>query len=406
MKHRVILVNKFHYRRGGDCISMMHTERMLAEHGHATAVFAMDYTENIPSEWSRYWPAEVSFDGGIKAKLKASLRLMGMGDVAGRFRKLLREFRPDVVHLHNIHSYISPVVGQIAASKGVKVVWTLHDYKLVCPAYTCMRNGKICEECFTDSRRVIGNRCMKNSAAASMIAYAESLRWNRKKLESFTDRFICPSSFMAEKMKAGGFSADKITVLHNFISPEMAALLERENASAGHSRQREPYMCYVGRLSAEKGVGLLLEAVSELPFEIRIAGTGPMAAELQSRFAHNPGIRFLGHLDAGHTAALLANARMSVIASECYENNPLSVIESLCAGTPVVGSNIGGIPELISPDCGLTFTPSCKEALKTAIRKAWATDYDNRAIALRALDRFSSRTHYNSLIQIYENSDR
>lgn len=385
---------------------MLNTERLLRAQGHDVAVFAMHHPDNMPSSWSRYWPAEVRFEGSLSQKANAVRRLMGLGDVTAAFRRLMKEFRPDVVHLHNVHSYLSPVVGQIASRSGVKVVWTLHDYKLLCPAYTCLHKSRPCMECITDRRKVIDNHCMKGSTAASVVAYIEALRWNRKKLEAMTSHFICPSNFMASMMINGGFSNGRLTVIPNFIPEETASGFERRIASAGFTREREPYICYAGRLSPEKGLRTLLAAAAELPYEFRIAGTGPLEKELRQQYAHCTNIRFMGHLDAEQISELLGNARLSVIASEWFENNPLCVIESLCGGTPVVGSRIGGIPELIDGECGVTFEPGNKESLKTAIHKAWTTAYDHRLIATRALSRFSPLSHYRSLMAVYGQSVR
>ena len=400
MKPRVLIVNKFYYRRGGDCVCALNLERLLRERGHEVAVFSMDHPENLPSEWSRYWASGVDFSGGAKEKVAAVRRILGQGDIRKSFGRILREFKPDVVHLHNIHSYLSPIVGRMARAAGARVVWTLHDYKLLCPAYACLRNGTVCEECFTDKKRVLATRCMKGSLAASALAYAEALKWNRKTLEKFTHKFICPSSFMARKMSQGGFSEGKLATLCNFIAPEAAEEFLRLSAQ-GHSGPREAYYCYIGRLSPEKGVGTLLEAAAELPFELRVAGGGPLADELRNRFSHCKNIKFLGHLGGDEIVELLSRARLSVMPSECYENNPLGVIESLCAGTPVVGAEIGGIPELIDNESGVTFPSGSVDELRQAILKAWNGGFDNNAIARQSLVRFSSTAYYTKLMEIY-----
>jgi len=400
MKPRVLLVNKFYYRRGGDCVCVLNLEHALRERGHDVAVFAMQYPENLTSEWNGYWPTQVEFTGDSWDKAAALKRTMGMGDIRKSFRRMLREFKPDVVHLHNIHSYLSPTVGSMAKDAGARVVWTLHDYKLLCPAYTCLRNGRACELCFNDKKQVLATRCMKGSLAASAVAYLEAMRWNRSRLESFTDRFICPSGFMASKMAQGGFDKKKLVTLCNFIAPEAAEKFMRLLAN-GYPEQREPYYCYIGRLSQEKGIGTLLEAAAELPFELRVAGDGPLNGEARSRFGHCRNIKFLGKLDGKGVADLLAGAKFSVLPSEWYENNPLSVIESLCAGTPVVGACIGGIPELIDPSCGLTFESGNAGGLRDAIFSAWNTRFDHDSIARHALNRFSSTAYYTQLMDIY-----
>lgn len=400
MKPRVLIVTKFYYRRGGDCVCALNLERLLQERGHEVAVFAMQYPGNNPSEWSRYWPAEVEFGGTVRDKISAVRRVMGWGDIRASFARILREFKPDVVHLHNIHSYLSPVVGQMARHAGARVVWTLHDYKLICPSYSCLRDGHTCEECFTDKKRVLATRCMKGSLAASAIAYAEALRWNRSRLQAFTHRFICPSQFMAGKMEQAGFDREKLITLCNFMEPEAAERFMCISAR-GISTSRQPYYCYIGRLSPEKGVETLLNAAAGLPFELRVAGGGPLADELREKYGHCRNIRFLGSLDSKGVVDLLSKARASVLPSEWYENNPLGIIESLCAGTPVVGAEIGGIPELINSDTGVTFPSRDVAALREAILKVWHGGYDHDAIARDSIVRFSSTAYYNRLLDIY-----
>ena len=136
---------------------------------------------------------------------QALKRTLGMGDVKDSFNAVLDDFKPDVVHLHNIHSYLSPVVGELAHQRGIRVVWTLHDYKLLCPRYDCLLGGKPCEKCFTGAKHnVLLRKCMKGSLPASGVAWFEALKWNRHQLEKNTDVFLCPSEFMAKKMVAGG----------------------------------------------------------------------------------------------------------------------------------------------------------------------------------------------------------
>ncbi len=399
MKERVLIVTKFYYRRGGDCIYALNLEQMLRQQGHEVAVFAMDYPENNGSEWSAYWPSEISFSGGAGQKLAALKRTLGTGDVKTCFDRILKDFKPDIVHLNNIHSYISPVVGRMARQAVAKVVWTLHDYKLLCPAYSCLREGQPCELCFHSKWPVVRTKCMKGSMAASVIAFIEARHWNRRKLESVTDAFVCPSGFMAEKMASGGFNKNRLKTLCNFIAPEMA---ERYRKIDNTTPQERDYYCYVGRLSEEKGIATLLKAASELPYKFKVAGDGPLGDELRRKFGACSNIEFLGMLSSEDVKTLLYGARFSVMPSECYENNPLGVIESFCAGTPVVGASIGGIPELINQSRGMTFRSGDAADLAKAINKAWATDYDRAEIQRGALIEFSPEKYYQRLIsEIY-----
>lgn len=139
---KVLLVNKFYYYRGGDCICTINLEALLKENGHEVSVFAMQFSENLPTPWSKYFPSEIKFKPGI-GMIEAFTRPFGTNEVKTKFNALLDDFCPDIVHVHNIHSQLSPIVIEIAHKRGIKVVWTLHDYKLLCPRYDCLRNNNI-----------------------------------------------------------------------------------------------------------------------------------------------------------------------------------------------------------------------------------------------------------------------
>lgn len=384
---RILLSNKFYYRRGGDCIYLLNLEQLLSVYGHEVAVYAMQYPENLPSEWSKYWPNNMS-------NIDALIRPFGSIQVREGFARLLDDFKPDVVHLNNIHTQLSPVIAEIAHLRGVRVVWTLHDYKLLCPRYDCLQNGKaICEECYSDKRGVLRHNCMKNSKAASIIAYFEAKKWNRGKLEAYTDVFICPSLFMAEKMFKGGFDKRKLKSLCNFIDVEKC---KKDAYDKGN------YYCFIGRLSNEKGANTLIEAAKQLPYKLVVIGGGPLEEELKANGSDN--IEFVGFKQWGDIKTLVGDARFSVIPSEWYENNPLSVIEAQCLGTPVLGAKIGGIPELVEDGVsGMTFESGNVMDLKEKIETMWKANFDYKKIAEESQKKYSAENYYRDLIEIYQN---
>lgn len=392
---KILIVNKFYYPRGGDCVAALSMEKLLKEKGHEVAVFSMQYPLNLPSPWSRYFPPTVNFSGkGLINKLKASIRIFYSIEVINSFSILLKEFKPDVVHLHNIHSYLSPVVARIASRYGIRVVWTLHDYKLICPVYTCLRNNAPCELCFVNKWNVVKYKCMKKNLFASILSWAEIMYWNRNRLERFTHIFISPSSFLKQKMIMAGYPAEKIRVLPNFMHT-----LPDTTAAKGN------YYCYVGRISEEKGIHSLLEVAQSLPFPLKIVGDGELLKQYQDRFQMSH-IEFTGHLSTAQTLDIIRKARFLVIPSLWYENNPFCIIESLCCGTPVLGADIGGIPELIDDGhTGFLFEPGDPEALKSGIIQCFnffTAHYNFNEIALNAQNKFSKETFYNHLIDLYE----
>lgn len=386
---KILLSNKFYYRRGGDCIYMLNLEQLLKSHGHDVAVFAMDYPENIETPWKQYFPQNMS-------KLMAFTRPFGSAEVKTKFSRLLDDFKPDVVHLNNIHTQLSPVIAELAHKRGIKVVWTLHDYKLLCPRYDCMRNGTdICELCFNgDKSNCKTYKCMKGSTLASIIGYKEAVKWNKRRLEACTDVFVCPSSFMAEKMVQGGFDKKKLITLCNFIDVDKC---KKDEYS------KEDYYCYVGRLSHEKGVNTLIEATKNLPYKLKIIGEGPLSEELRAKSEKSKcNVEFLGHKQWNEIKSIVGKARFTVIPSEWYENNPLSVIEAQCLGTPVLGARIGGIPELITEGIsGMTFERHNIDDLKIKIEQMFTSLFDYRHIAETAQKRYDAESYYGRIIDIY-----
>lgn len=392
---KILLANKFYYRRGGDCIYMLNLEQLLKAHGHEVAVFAMDYPENLDTPWKQYFPQNMS-------KLMAFTRPFGSMEVKTKFRKLLDDFRPDVVHLNNVHTQLSPVMAELAHERGIKVVWTLHDYKLLCPRYDCLKNSKvICETCFNGSKKAcLDNKCMKGSKLASFIGYKEAEVWNRERLERCTDVFVCPSQFMADKMVQGGFAKEKMMTLCNFIDVEKCRFGNTDAIKSPADRlpEKEDYYCFIGRLSHEKGAKTLIEAANELPYKLVVIGGGPLMDELKA-MAHD-NIEFVGFMQWDEIKTLVGKARFSVIPSEWYENNPLSVIEAQCLGTPVLGARIGGIPELTEH----TFSSSNVADLKAQVEKMWNSTFDYGTIAMEARNRYDAEIYYNNIMNIYKST--
>ena len=384
---KILLSNKFYYRRGGDCIYMLNLEQLLKSHGHQVAIFAMDYPKNEKTEWRKYFPSNMN-------KLMAFTRPFGSNEVKSKFKSLLKDFQPDVVHLNNIHTQLSPILAEIAHKNGIKVVWTLHDYKLLCPRYDCLKNGnEICELCFNGNKTPCKTyKCIKGSTLASFIGFQEAIKWNRKRLENDTDLFICPSKFMANKMRQGGFSKEKIYTLYNFIDIEKC---KRDNFN------KENYYCFIGRLSHEKGIKTLIEAANQLPYQLIIIGGGPLETEMKQLAKKN--ITFIGFKQWNEIKEIAGKARFSVIPSEWYENNPLSVIEAQCIGTPVLGARIGGIPELIEDNIsGMTFESRNVDDLKKKIEEMFNFPFNYHDIAQKAQEKYNAETYYKEILNLYK----
>jgi glycosyltransferase involved in cell wall biosynthesis len=394
---KILLSNKYYYPRGGDCNYAIGLELLLKSKGHEIAFFAMNHPLNKATSYSNYFPSEIDFSKrDISGIVKKMIRPLGSTEVKKKFRTLLNEFKPDIIHVNNIHSQLSPIIVKEAYKHNIPVIWTLHDYKLLCPRYDCMRNKQPCELCYNARFEVVHNRCVKNSLLASIMGYVESRIWSKAKLEKYTSQFICPSEFMRQKMISGGFAAEKLITLNNFVnfSNEESSFMEKED-----------YYCYVGRLSQEKGVETLLKAAMELPqIRLMIIGEGPLSGYFKGKYKAKH-IEFCGQKTNNEVKTILSKAVFMVIPSEWYENNPLSVIESLCVGTPVLGANIGGIPELIETGKnGLLFQSGNVHDLMDKIKYFWRDQFsitDRKKISENAKSRFSIEKYYTSVFQIY-----
>ena len=393
---KIILANKFYYPRGGDCIYTIELEKLLRRNGHDVAIFTQQFEENLDNDFSKYWPSEVDYSTKKVTNLLETLfRPIYSKEVKTKFQQLVSDFKPDVVHLNNIHSQISPIVAEISFKNNIPVVWTLHDYKLLCPSFSCLRDGKICELCFKKKGYVIKYKCVKN-IIGSFIAFLEAKKWNKIKLEKFTSIFIAPSIFMKAKMIQGGFSVSSIRVINNFID---------DNKIVENTIKKEKYYCYFGRFSHEKGVETLLKVASKLPYNLKLIGTGPLLVDLTNKYSKK-NIEFLGFMQWEKLKEVIKKAQFIVIPSKCYENNPLTVIEAFALGTPVIGSNIGGIPEIIDKGkTGLIFEPGNEIDLINKIeyffKKIDIYKCGENCIEY-AKNHFRSSDYYNKIIKVYE----
>lgn len=383
---KILLCNKFYYRRGGDCIVAMNLEWLLKENGHEVAIYTMQYPDNEESEWRGYWPSSMT-------KVDAFVRPFGAKQVKNGFSKLLNDFKPDVVHLHNIHTQLSPFIAKIAHEHGIRVVWTLHDTKLVCPCYTCMRDGHWCEECFADKKAVIKHRCMPGGIIGSTIGYLEAKKWNKERLQEYTDLFLPPSQFMMDTVVRGGYNPKKFRVLCNFIDVEKVK---------NPCFDKKDYFVYLGRVNEVKGIRTLCKAADALPYKLIVIGGGELLSDLKDQYK-NSEIEFKGQMDWNDFRPIIEGAKFMVLPSEWSENNPLTVIESQSLGTPVLGARIGGIPELIEEGVsGMTFESGNVEDLKDKIELMWNASFNYKAIAEKAIKRYSSETYYKQLMKYYK----
>ena len=285
----------------------------------------------------------------------------------GAFRKILHEYRPDVVHAHNTFPLISPAI--FPASKGVARVLTLHNYRLQCPAAIPMRDSKPCISCI-ESRTVtpaLTHACYRGSRLATLpIAAKIALNNVRGTWRHDIERFIALSEFQKELMIKGGLPAKKVTVKPNFY-PGVPSRIPFDS--------RPQRVVFAGRGGEEKGVQDLVAAWrmwgADAPM-LHIVGDGPLLETLRSESASLTNIRFLGQMTAQEAERQIANARLLVVPSRWFEGFPMVVREALAFGVPVAVANLGPLPTIVSPAGGLTFKPADPKDLLSQVRKLWS----------------------------------
>ena len=279
---------------------------------------------------------------------------------------MLDDFRPDVIHLNNFNYQLTPSIILEAdkwrkeSGHACRILYTAHDYQLVCPNHMCCRmDGQVCEDCLGGKlMSCIRNKCIHGSTAKSAIGFAEAAFWRWKKVYKKLDAIVCCSEFMKKKLDSDPILREKTVAMHNFISTKKAPAVEKQN-----------YVLYFGRFAKEKGIETFLKACKALPdIPFVAAGSGPLEGEL----AGIQNLKNVGFQSGKALEKLIVEARFSVYPSEWYENCPFSVMESLIYGTPVLGADIGGIPELIDAGVnGELFESGNADALTEKIRALW-----------------------------------
>lgn len=359
---KILLVNKFHYRKGGAETYYLTVGSELERMGHEVAYFSMKHPNNLPCKWDKYFVTQREYND-VKNPLSAArdgIALIYSPEAKRNFQAICEEFCPDVVHLNNVHRQITLSILDAPYLKEhhVPVFYTAHDYVTICPGYLMLDGeGRVCDACLEDGkyRHCIENRCVKGSRAKSALAALEASFNRSHHSNERIDRVIAPSRFMRSKLIEGGWPEGKVLALQNFADD---AILARASGVAGDVTDREsPYLLFFGRLSAEKGVDVLLRAFDaaapSLPRDMRliVVGDGPDAAEFRELAASLDSasrIEFAGYQTGDALQTYVERASLAIASSRCRENMPYSIVEAFAAGTPVVGTRIGGIPELVA----------------------------------------------------------
>ena len=393
---KILLINKFLYPKGGAENYLLKLGNLLEQQGHEVQYFGMVDSKNVVGNEKQLLVSPIDFSTGILKNVAAPLRIIYNAEARRKLYQVLNDFCPDVVHLNNIQYHLTPSV--ILAVRDyrrkrnpkLKLVSTAHDYQLICPNHGLFDSrGQYCEHCLHGSFfHCFIRKCVKNSHLKSLLAVMDAFVWKISRAYEQLDVIICPSEFMKSKLEQDVRFKGKCVVLNNFVE----AIQEKEI-------DKKDYVLEFGHLSKEKGTLMLVEAAKRLPdIPFVFAGFGP--AEEEVRKLKNA--KLAGYQSGEVLEQLIREARITVIPSLWSENCPYSVLESQMYGTAVIGSNMGGIPELLRNGRGMIFEAGNIEDLTRKIRLLW-NDEDLRTTlsecAKKPLE--STDSYYEKLMKLY-----
>ena len=385
---KVLLVHNYYQQPGGEDVVYDQERKLLESHGHHVVMYQRWNNELLGySSLQRLWLAK---------------KTVWAEDVHKEILDLVHKERPDVAHVHNTFVQISPSIFSACHESGVPVIQTLHNFRLMCPAATFFRDGKVCEECCQSGLwQGIRHACYRGSITATATT-ALMLAVHRR-AHTWTDTvsgYIALTEFSKRKFAGAGLPSKKIYVKPNFVAPD-----------PGMKEELGDFAVYAGRLSPEKGLKTLLHAWRDLhpSIQLQIIGDGPMRPELQQiAYQYNlNNVVFAGRQSAEATRSRIRCAQVLILPSECYENFPMAVVEAFSSGTPVICSRLGGMAEIIEHHRnGLHFTPGSAGELADTLKWAWSNPQEIRAMGREARQdyeqKYTAEINYRALMAIYQ----
>jgi glycosyltransferase involved in cell wall biosynthesis len=400
---RILQINKYHYRKGGAERYYFELTRLLERAGHEVVPLAMRSEKDVPTPYREHFLPETDYrrEMPLFAQAREAGRVIWNREAFRRTGEIVDRHHPDVAHLHNIAHQLSGSVVAALAWRGVPVVQTLHDYKLVCPAYVRFRDGKPCDSCLRHRYwEAVRHRCVLGSTPASLVAAAETAFYAAIGLyEKGVACYHAPSRFMKETMVRWGIDGRRIVHFPYTIDFSAQTVSEEDDGT----------FLFLGRLSREKGLPVLLEAASRAPeATIRIAGEGPEREALEREAAARSlrSVRFTGYLDGEELTRALRSCRALLLPSEYDDNSPLVIYEAFAAGKPVIAADRGGIPEMVKDgETGLLFPSGDGDALAAAMRVLYADPARARFLGRAARsfleDSCGAEEHLKRIMQLY-----
>lgn len=400
---KILMVNKFFFTKGGSETYYFSLKRKLKNEGHTVIDFSMKDEKNFESKYSNYFVENVDYSGksSIISKLRMALNIIYSKEAKKRFEELILEEKPDIVHLHIFQHQLSPSILDVCKKYEIPTVYTAHDLKMVCLNYKMMHHGGICEDCKDGHLYHCAiNKCVKNSFLKSCVNTIEGYFHRWKKSYDAIDYIITPSAFYKRKLIEFGVSPERVIHIPNF--------LERKTPVINRRNDYGRYFLYFGRLSEEKGILTLVKAMKGIEADLYIVGSGPLKKNIETYISANSikNVQILGFKSGQELIDIVGNTKAVVIPSEWYENGPYSAIEALQLGCPIIGADIGGIPELVNGN-GCLFQSGNIDELNRCLNFFLASSEEEYEKMKRASIKlfesyYTSGKHYGELMPVYE----
>lgn len=395
---KILLVNKFHYLKGGSEKYYFDLAKLLEENGNEVAFFSMKDEKNIKTNCKEFLVE--SSDMNSKNPFKA-FEIISSKRNKKIMENALEDFKPDVVHLNNFQRQLSASIIEPIEKRNIPIIFTAHDLQAICPSIVMLDSEKnICEKCIKGRyMNCIKNNCVKDSKLKSILGAIEGFYYRNKKIySSKINKILAPSDFFRQMLIKDGIQPEKIATLHNFIDLQQ---YDKEIEDNG-------YALYFGRLSKEKGIFNLLKAIKKVNGKLYLAGDGPDREKIEKYIRENnllDKVILLGYLNENDIKEYIRKSRFIVIPSICRENCPYSILETMAIGKPIIGSATGGTLELVkNKETG--YLVSNVEELSDKMDFLFKHQEEAEVLGKRAKkiakEKFSKESYYKKIIKIYE----
>lgn len=398
---KILAVNKFYYIKGGAESYFFSLNNLCIEKGHEIIPFSMKDEKNVYSEYEKYFINNINYENmNLKTKIINTAKIVYSFEAEKKIKSIIRDTNPDLAHLHIFQHQMSPSIIHSLKQAGIPIVNTVHDLKVICPNYKMLNEKGICEKCKGHKYyNCLVNSCTKGSKLYSAVNMFEAYLHKYLKSYSYVDKYICPSEFYRKKFIEFGIPESKVVNIPNFVDVKQFE----------PCYENQDYFVYVGRLSGEKGIKTLIKSMKNVQAsKLCIVGTGPIEEELKTQVKdlNLKNVEFLGYKSGKDLENTIKNSKFIVIPSEWYENCPMSAIEAMAYGKSVIGSNLGGIPELVEDGItGIIYKSGDDEDLAKKINfminNSEKCKEMGKAGRVRAENVYDKYIHYEKINELY-----